>query len=335
MRQPGRGQVAESFQRNEGRMARREFYPEIEPFATGYLGVGGPHQIYYEQCGNPKGAPVVFLHGGPGAGSSPVHRRFFDPKHYHIIVFDQRGAGRSKPLGEITDNTTLHLIADLEKLRSHLGIDRWVVFGGSWGSTLAIAYAEAHADRCRALVLRGIFLCRKSEIDWFLYGMRAFAPEIWREFTDYLPAAERRDLLTNYYKRLTDPDPKVHMPAARKWSVYEGTCCTLLPSPETVESFAQDTVALGIARMEAHYFINDIFLPEDSLLQNVGKIRHIPAVIVQGRYDLVCPIETADELHRAWPEAEYTVVPDAGHSAMEPGIRSALIEATDKFRTLI
>jgi proline iminopeptidase len=327
--------VAESVQRNEGRMARREFYPDIEPFATGYLAVGGPHQIYYEQCGNPKGAPVVFLHGGPGAGSSPVHRRFFDPAHYHIVIFDQRGAGRSKPLGEIVDNTTLHLIADLEKLRSHLGIDRWVVFGGSWGSTLAIAYAEAHADRCKALVLRGIFLCRKSEIDWFLYGMRAFAPEIWREFTDYLPAAERRDLLTNYYKRLTDPDPKVHMPAARKWSVYEGTCCTLLPSPETVESFAQDTVALGIARMEAHYFINDIFLPENSLLQNVGKIRHIPAVIVQGRYDLVCPIETADELHRAWPEAEYTVVPDAGHSAMEPGIRSALIEATDKFRSLI
>jgi proline iminopeptidase len=316
-------------------MARHEFYPDIEPFATGYLPVGGPHQIYYAQCGNPKGAPVVFLHGGPGAGASPVHRRFFDPKHYHIIVFDQRGAGRSKPLGEITDNTTLHLIADLEKLRSHLGIDRWVVFGGSWGSTLAIAYAEAHADRCKALVLRGIFLCRKSEIDWFLYGMRAFAPEIWREFSDYLPAAERRDLLTNYYKRLIDPDPKVHMPAARKWSVYEGTCCTLLPSPETVESFAQDTVALGIARMEAHYFINDIFLPEDSLLKNVGKIRHIPAVIVQGRYDLVCPIETADELHRAWPEAEYTVVPDAGHSAMEPGIRSALIEATDKFRSLI
>jgi len=327
--------MAESAQRNEGRMARREFYPDIEPFATGYLAVGGPHQIYYEQCGNPKGAPVVFLHGGPGAGSSPVHRRFFDPAHYHIIVFDQRGAGRSKPLGEIADNTTLHLISDLEKLRSHLGIDRWVVFGGSWGSTLAIAYAEAHADRCKALVLRGIFLCRKSEIDWFLYGMRSFAPEIWREFTDYLPAAERRDLLTNYYKRLTDPDPKVHMPAARKWSVYEGTCCTLLPSPETVESFAQDTVALGIARMEAHYFINDIFLPENALLQNVGKIRHIPAVIVQGRYDLVCPIETADELHRAWPEADYIVVPDAGHSAMEPGIRSALIEATDKFRSLI
>jgi proline iminopeptidase len=315
-------------------MARREFYPEIEPYESGYLPVGGVHQIYYEQCGNPIGAPVVFLHGGPGAGASPMHRRFFDPKHYRIVILDQRGAGRSKPLGEIADNTTPHLIGDLERLRSHLGIDRWMVFGGSWGSTLAIAYSEAHADRCRALVLRGIFLCRKSEIDWFLYGMRAFAPEIWREFTGYLPPEERGDLLRNYYRRLTDPDPNVHMPAARKWSVYEGTCCTLLPSPETVESFAQDTVALGIARMEAHYFINDIFLPENALLQNIGKIRHIPAVIVQGRYDLVCPIETADELARAWPEAQYTIVPDAGHSAMEPGIRSALIEATDRFRNL-
>jgi len=315
-------------------MSRREFYPEIEPFQSGHLAVGGPHQIYYEQCGNPQGAPVVFLHGGPGAGSSPVHRRFFDPAHYRIVIFDQRGAGRSKPLGDITDNTTPHLVADIEKLRTQLGIERWTVFGGSWGSTLALAYAESHPDRVKALVLRGIFLCRKSEIDWFLYGMRVLAPEIWRDFTDYLPAAERGDLLKNYYKRLTDPDPKVHMPAARKWSVYEGTCCTLLPSPETVESFAQDTVALGIARMEAHYFINDIFLPEDSLMQNLSKIRRIPTVIVQGRYDLVCPIITADELARAWPEAEYIIVPDAGHSAMEPGIRSALIEATDKFRKI-
>jgi proline iminopeptidase len=315
-------------------MARREFYPEIEPFASGHLPVGGPHQLYYEQCGNPKGAPVVFLHGGPGAGSSPVHRRFFDPAHYRIVILDQRGAGRSRPLGEITDNTTPHLIADLERLRDHLRIDRWLVFGGSWGSTLAIAYAEHHPERCRALVLRGIFLCRRSEIQWFLQGMRAFAPEIWHDFTRFLPPEERGDLLKNYYKRLIDPDPKVHMPAARKWSVYEGTCCTLLPSPETVESFAQDTVALGMARMEAHYFMNDIFLPEDSLLQNIGRIRHIPAAIVQGRYDLVCPIVTADEVARAWPEAEYTIVPDAGHSAMEPGIRSALIEATDRFRSL-
>ncbi len=315
-------------------MARREFYPEIEPYASGHLPVGGPHQVYWEQSGNPRGVPVVFLHGGPGAGSSPAHRRFFDPAHYRIVIFDQRGAGRSKPLGDITDNTTPHLVADIEMLRKHLTIERWIVFGGSWGSTLALAYAEAHPERCRALALRGIFLCRKSEIDWFLYGMRALAPEIWREFTEHLPESERADLLTNYHRRLIDPDPKVHMPAARMWSVYEGTCCTLLPSPETVESFAQDTVALGLARMEAHYFINDIFLPENALLDNLDRVRKIPAIIVQGRYDLVCPIATADELARAWPEAKYVIVPDAGHSAMEPGIRSALIEAMDKFREL-
>ncbi|MGH6931230.1 MAG: prolyl aminopeptidase [Dongiaceae bacterium] len=315
-------------------MSLREFYPEIEPFQSGYLPVGGPHQVYYEQCGNPKGAPVVFLHGGPGAGASPVHRRFFDPSHYRIVIFDQRGAGRSKPLGEISDNTTPHLIADIEGLRVHLGIERWLVFGGSWGSTLGIAYAEAHPGRCKGLVLRGIFLCRRKEIEWFLYGMRVFAPEIWREFTEYLPESERGDLLRNYHRRLIDPDPTVHLPAARKWSVYEGTCCTLLPSPETVESFAQDTVALGIARLEAHYFINNIFLPEYSLLNDLNKIRHLPAAIVQGRYDLVCPPETADELARGWPEAHYVVVPDAGHSAMEPGIRSELIAATDRFRSL-
>lgn len=315
-------------------MMRREFYPEIEPFQSGYLPVGGSHQMYFEQSGNPNGAPVVLLHGGPGAGASPVHRRFFDPKHYRIVIFDQRGAGRSKPLGEISDNTTPHLIADIERLRVHLGVERWSVFGGSWGSTLAIAYAEAHPDRCAGLVLRGIFLCRRSEIDWFLYGMRVFAPEIWREFTEHLPESERGDLLRNYHCRLVDPDPTVHMPAARKWSVYEGTCCTLLPSPETIESFAQDSVALGIARLEAHYFINNIFLPENSLLDNVDKIRHLPAAIVQGRYDLVCPPQTADELARRWPEAQYTVVPDAGHSAMEPGIRSELIAATDRFRSL-
>lgn len=315
-------------------MSRREFYPEIEPFATGMLSVGGPHRIYWEQCGNPKGVPVVFLHGGPGAGASPAHRRFFDPKHYRIVIFDQRGCGRSKPLGEIAENTTPHLIADMEKLRGESGIERWHVFGGSWGSTLALAYAEHHPERVMSLALRGIFLCRKSEIDWFLYGMKSFAPEIYRDFTEHLPAAERGDLLRNYYRRLIDPDPKVHMPAARKWSVYEGTCCTLLPSPETVSGFSNDTVALGLARMEAHYFINNIFLPENSLLKNLDRIRKIPAVIVQGRYDLVCPIETADELARAWPEAEYTVVPDAGHSAMEPGIRSSLIEAMDKFRAV-
>lgn len=315
-------------------MPRTELFPEIEPYEKGYLAVGGPHQIYWEQCGNPNGVPVVFLHGGPGAGASPTHRRFFDPAHYRIVIFDQRGAGRSKPLGDLTDNTTGHLIADIEMLRQKLGIERWMVFGGSWGSTLALAYAEAHPQRVRALILRGIFLCRKSEIDWFLYGMRTFAPEAWRSFVEHLPESERGDLLASYYRRLTDPDPNVHMPAARRWSVYEGTCCTLLPSPETVESFGRDTTALGLARMEAHYFINRIFLPENSLLENIDRIRKIPAFIVQGRYDLVCPIETADELHRAWPEAEYVVVPDAGHSALEPGIRAQLVAAMERFKKL-
>jgi proline iminopeptidase len=312
-----------------------EFYPEIEPFESGMLDLDGLHRMYWEQVGNPSGVPVVFLHGGPGAGASPVHRRFFDPSFYRAVIFDQRGAGRSKPLGELRDNTTPHLIEDIERLRRQLKIDRWIVFGGSWGSTLALAYAEAHPSAVRALVLRGIFLCRKSEIDWFLYGLRTMAPEAWRSFVSLLPEAERGgDLLEAYYKRLVDPDPAVHMPAARAWSIYEGSCCTLLPSPETVESFAQDTLALGLARMEAHYFRNDIFLPRDSLMGNLERIRRIPAVIVQGRYDLVCPINTADELHRAWPEAKYIVVPDAGHSAMEPGIRAALISAMEEMKTL-
>jgi proline iminopeptidase len=291
--------------------------------------------MYWEQCGNPRGQPVVFLHGGPGAGSAPAHRRFFDPAHYRIVIFDQRGAGRSTPLGEIRDNTTPHLIADIERLRDHLGIGRWLVFGGSWGSTLALAYAEAHPERCTGLILRGIFLCRSSEIDWFLYGLKNLFPEAWRAFAGAIPAEERGDLLSAYHRRLTDPDPEVHMPAARAWSVYEGSCSTLLPSPETVAYFAGDVVALGLARIEAHYFINDIFLPENALLANIGRIRNIPGVIVQGRYDAVCPVVSADDVHRAWPEAEYIIVPDAGHSAWEPGIASELIKATERFKNRI
>jgi proline iminopeptidase len=309
-------------------------YPEIEPFDSGMLDLDGRHKMYWEQSGNPKGMPVVFLHGGPGAGAGPAHRRFFDPAHYRIVIFDQRGAGRSQPLGEITDNTTGHLVGDIERLRQVVGVERWHVFGGSWGSTLALAYAEAHAERVLSLALRGIFLCRKEEIDWFLYGMRWLAPEIWREFAEYIPEPERGDLLKAYHTRLNDPDPAVHMPAARKWSVYEGTCCTLLPSPELVASFSGDSMALGIARLENHYFINDIFLPKNALLDNLHKIRKIPAFIVQGRYDLVCPPATADELHRAWPEAGYEVISDAGHSAMEPGIRKALVRGMDRFRAI-
>jgi proline iminopeptidase len=307
-------------------------FPPIEPSKSGMLDLDAPHRMYYEESGNPRGVPVVFLHGGPGAGSSAVHRQFFDPAFYRIVVYDQRGAGRSTPLGCLEKNTTPDLVADLERLRKHLAIDRWAVFGGSWGSTLAIAYAEHHPERCLALVLRGIFLCRESEIEWFLYGLRAIFPEAWRGFAGFIPEAERGDLLQAYHKRLVDPDPAVHMPAARSWSVYEGSCSTLLPNPALVADFASDRVALGLARIEAHYFVNDIFLPENFLLENARRLAPIPGVIVQGRYDIVCPAVSADDLHRAWPEAEYTVVPDAGHSAFEPGIRSRLIAATESLK---
>jgi proline iminopeptidase len=308
-------------------------YPEIEPRRSGMLRLDAVHSMYWEECGNPAGIPVVFVHGGPGAGSSPKHRRLFDPDAYRIVVYDQRGAGRSTPLGELRDNTTPHLIADLETLRRNLGIERWLVFGGSWGSTLAIAYAEHHPERCLGLVLRGIFLCRRSEIDWFLHGLRNVFPEPWETFAGFLPPEERGDLLRSYHRRLVDPDPAVHMPAARAWSVYEGSCSTLLPSDDTVAYFAGDVVALGLARMEAHYFVNDIFLPPDSLLANAGRLRRIPGIIVHGRYDMVCPAVTAHELHAAWPEAVYRMVPDAGHSVWEPGIQSEVIAATERFKS--
>ncbi|HKY02575.1 MAG TPA: prolyl aminopeptidase, partial [Burkholderiales bacterium] len=240
-------------------------YPEIEAHESGMLTLDALHRMYWEVSGNPQGIPVLFLHGGPGAGSSPKHRRFFDPLAYRVVIFDQRGAGRSTPLGELRDNTTPHLIEDIECLRKHLGVERWLIFGGSWGSTLAIAYAETHPGRCLGLVLRGIFLCRPSEIDWFLYGLRNLFPEIWDAFAGYLPPDERSDLLGNYYRRLIDPNPAIHMPAAKAWSIYEGSCSTLRPSQETVDYFAGDVVALGLARIEAHYFKHDIFLPLNSL----------------------------------------------------------------------
>ncbi|MEK6209544.1 MAG: prolyl aminopeptidase [Pseudomonadota bacterium] len=311
---------------------RTELYPDIEPHQSGYLRLDQRHEMYWEVSGNDDGVPVVFLHGGPGAGASPMHRRFFDPAHYRIVIFDQRGAGRSRPHGELAGNTTPNLIADMEKLRAHLGIDKWIVFGGSWGSTLALAYGEAHPQRCMALVLRGIFLCRKLEIDWFLYGMRLVYPEAWSKFAEFVPEAERKDLLSAYAKRLNDPDPEVHMPAAHQWSIYEGSCSTLLPSPSTVAHFAEDIVALGLARIEAHYFSNGIFLAENSLLENAGRLRSIPGIIVQGRYDMVCPIVSADDLHRAWPEAQYIIVPDAGHSVWEPGISARLVAAMERFK---
>jgi len=315
-------------------MSRQDLFPPIEPFATGMLELDRVNSMYWEQSGKPEGAPVLFVHGGPGAGATPTHRRFFDPAHYRIVIFDQRGAGRSTPLGSLTDNSTAHLIADIEHLRRHLGIERWTVFGGSWGSTLCLAYAEAHPAHVRALVLRGIFLCRPSEIEWFLYGIRTVFPEAWRAFASFLPEPERRDLLASYYRRLTDPDPAVHMPAARAWSIYEGACSTLMPSPDTVAAFGEDRMALGLSRIEAHYFTHHLYAPEQDLVRHIGRIRHLPGVIVQGRYDMVCPIVSADELAQAWPEAEYSIVPDAGHSAMEPGIRSRLVGAMERLKRL-
>jgi proline iminopeptidase len=259
-----------------------------------------------------------------------VHRRFFDPSFWHIVVFDQRGGGRSTPLGELRDNTPDHLVADIERLRRELGIADWVVFGGSWGSTLALHYAETHPERVAGLVLRGIFLCRAAEIEWFLYGIQTVFPEAWRAFAGFLPDAERGDLLASYYRRLIDPEPRIHMPAARAWSIYEGACSTLLPNPETVAAFGEDRLALGLARIEAHYFRHHLIPPERDLVARIGRIRRIPAVIVQGRYDMVCPIRSADEVARAWPEAEYIIVRDAGHSAMEPGIREQLVLATER-----
>jgi proline iminopeptidase len=312
-----------------------DFFPEIEPYDSGSLRLDDTHTMYYEQSGNPNGTAALFLHGGPGAGAGPKHRRFFDPAFYRIIIFDQRGAGRSTPLGELKDNTTPHLIADIEQLRKFLGIENWLVFGGSWGSTLALAYAEHHPECCLALVLRGIFLCRQSEVEWFLSGLRNLFPEAWHKLVEPLAEHERRNyrtILEAYYARLTNPDPAIHLPAAHIWSVFEGSCSTLLPNPELVAHFDSDVVALGLSRIEAHYFMHDIFLPDNFLLNNVKAIRHIPTVIVQGRYDAVCPIVSADDLVQAWPEAEYRIIADAGHSAFEPGIRKALIGATEAFK---
>lgn len=309
-----------------------DFYPEIAPYETGYLEVSGGHRLAYELCGNPQGRPLVFLHGGPGAGCWAVHRRFFDPAVYRIILFDQRGAGRSTPAASIETNTTPDLVADIEILRRRLDVRRWVVFGGSWGSTLALAYAAAHPEACRALVLRGIWLCRASDVTWWFEGLRSVFPEYWRAFVEHIPERERGDLLEAYFRRLIDPDPGVHMPAADAWVTYETNCETLLPRTEPAER--PDVRTLALARMEAHYMRNGCFLRERELLDAVPRFRHVPAVIVHGRYDMLCPADGAVALAQAWPEAAFTMVPDAGHAATEPGIRRCLIEATDRFRAL-
>ena len=313
-------------------MPRGDLFPEIGPFETGYLPLSAGHVMYWEQAGNPRGQPVLFLHGGPGAGAGAVHRRFFDPEFWRIVIFDQRGAGRSRPLGSLEDNTTQDLVSDIETLRRHLGLERWLLFGGSWGSTLALAYAQSVPERVAGCVLRGVFLGQREEVDWFLRGLAAIFPDAHASFTGFLPEAERVDVLGGYLRRLIDPDPAVHMPAARAWSVYEGSCSTLLPSPDTVASFAQDRTALGLARIEAYYFANNLFLPPGGLLDRMHRVAGIPAEIVQGRYDMICPARTAFQLAAAWPTARLTIVPDAGHSALEPGIRRGLVAAVERFR---
>ena len=313
-------------------MPRGDLFPEIGPFETGYLPLSAGHVMYWEQVGNPRGRPVLFLHGGPGAGAGIVHRRFFDPAFWRVVIFDQRGAGRSRPLGSLAQNTTPDLVDDIEALRRHLNIDAWLLFGGSWGSTLALAYAQAHPDRVLGAVLRGVFLGRDTEVEWFLHGLAAIFPDIHAAFAGFIPEAERGDLLGAYLRRLTDPDPAIHMQAARAWSIYEGSCSTLLPSPDTVAAFAQDRTALGLARIEAHYFAHKLFLPQAGLLGHMDRIARIPAEIVQGRYDMVCPARSAFDLADAWPNASLTMVADAGHSALEPGVRRALVAAVERFR---
>ena len=312
--------------------AAGDLYPEVEPYETGFLPVADGHRLAYELCGNPQGRPVVFLHGGPGAGCWSVHRRFFDPIAYRIILFDQRGAGRSTPTACIDANTTPDLVCDIEALRRHLGVQRWVVFGGSWGSTLALAYAAAHADACRALVLRGIWFCRRNDVQWWFEGLRLFFPEHWRAFVSHIPEAERGSLLEAYFRRLVHADPAVHMPAAVAWATYEMRCETLLPRADALEPASCGTLAM--ARIEAHYLRHFSFLKEGELLAAVPRFRHVPGVIVHGRYDMLCPIDGAFALAEAWPEAVFSIAPDAGHSALEPGITRRLVAATDRFRSI-
>jgi proline iminopeptidase len=294
------------------------------------LALDSRHTMYWEECGNPNGVPLLFIHGGPGGGSLPHHRRFYNPSCFRIVLYDQRGAGRSTPVAELADNTTAHLVDDIERLRRHLGIERWVLFGGSWGSTLALVYAEAHPARVVGLVLRGVFLATRAEVEWFIDGMRRIFPEAWREFNHFLPPAERADALAHYYRRLTDADPRTHRPAARAWDRYESACSTLLPKPAGSSRPEGDAGALAIARIEAHYFTHDAFLAPNQVLDRLPRIRNLPCTIVQGRYDVICPPVSADALARAWPEAEYIVVPDAGHSVREPGTTRELVAAVQR-----
>jgi proline iminopeptidase len=311
-------------------------YPEIEPHKTGRLKVSTLHELYYEEVGNPHGQPVVFVHGGPGGGVSPDHRRYFDPRHYRIILFDQRGCGKSTPYAELKENTTWDLVNDMEKLRQRLQITQWIVFGGSWGSTLALLYAETHPSAVRGLILRGIFLCRAQEIRWFYQeGASRLFPDVWEKYLTPIPPGERSDLVRAYYQRLTSSDRPTRLQAAIAWSVWEGSTSCLLPDLQLIEHSGTDEFAEAFARIECHYFINKIWLKTDNqIVENIGSIRHIPCEIVHGRYDVVCPVENAWDLHRVWPESALHIIANAGHSAKEPGIMCKLLEITERFKGL-
>lgn len=311
---------------------RRTLYPAFEANHTGYLKVSGGHELYYEESGNPHGKPAVFLHGGPGGGCTEKMRRFFNPDVYRIVLFDQRGCGKSRPHASLEENTTWDLVNDIEILRAALQIDRWQVFGGSWGSTLALAYSQTHPECVTELVLRGIFMLRKKEIQWFYQkGASELFPDLWQHYLEPIPKGERDDLIGAYYKRLTSDDPKVRLQAAKAWSIWEASTSFLMPNDKITATFGADDLALSLARIECHYFVNDGFMEENQLIRNVGKIRNIPGVIVQGRYDIVCPSISAWELAQAWPEADLRIVPDAGHAAFEPGNIHELVMATDAF----
>ena len=315
-----------------GASTLRTLYPPIEPYEHGRLQVGDGHDLYWEACGNPRGRPALFLHGGPGGGCTGDHRRLFDPARYRIVLFDQRGCGRSTPHASLEANTTWHLVADIERLRERLGIERWLVFGGSWGSALALAYAEKHPQRVSGLVVRGIFTLRRTELQWFYqWGASELFPEAWERFLAPIPKAERHDLIKAYHGRLTHSDREQQLRAARAWSTWEGETITLLPDPEVITKHGDDEFALAFARIENHYFTHEGFFTEGQLINDAHRLRDTPGVIVQGRYDVCCPARTAWDLHQAWPTARFIVVPDAGHAVTEPGIRHHLIEATDSF----
>ncbi len=311
----------------------RTFYPEIEPYKTGFLQVSDGHTLYWEESGNPQGKPILFLHGGPGLGTEPYHRRFFNPEKYRIIMFDQRGCGKSLPFSSLEKNTTWDLVDDIERVREFVGVDSWLVFGGSWGSTLALSYAIKHPNVVKGLILRGIFLCRPKEIRWYYqFGAHHLFPDLWENYVEPIPQDERSDFVSAFYKRLTSSDPEVRSSAAKAWSGWEGATSKLKFDPKLFANFTADKTADSVARIECHYFIHNSFFESDNwLIENVEKIRKIPGVIVHGRYDVPCPVENAWELHRAWPEAKLEIIPDAGHASTEPGILDALIRATDSF----